>query len=236
MSVPNDRITLTLDGCRQGARMTLPLHPSIIVFSAAFGSLAAQKGMTWDQALAMSGVVFAGASQMVSIEIWREVWSLPALLEVMAVTAFVNARMILMSASLQPWLKHASGPQQALMLFLLTDANWLLGMRYRSEGGRDLGIYLGSGLILWIVWVAATWPGYLAGALVPEPRRYGLDLLMPIFFSAMLAPLWKGIWPALPWAVAGCVALIAHALAPGYVFIMAGALAGALTGALLGDE
>ena len=52
----------------------------------------------------------------------------------------VDARMILMSASLQPWLKHASGARQALMLFLLTDANWLLGARYHSEGGRDLGI------------------------------------------------------------------------------------------------
>jgi predicted branched-subunit amino acid permease len=184
----------------------------------------------------MSGIVFAGASQMVSIEIWREVWSLPALLEIMAVTAFVNARMILMSASLQPWLKHAAGPQQALMLFLLTDANWLLGARYRSEGGRDLGIYLGSGLILWVVWVAATLPGFLAGALVPEPRRFGLDLLMPLFFSAMLVPLWKGVRPALPWAVAGCVALVVQRLAPGYVFIMAGALAGALTGALVGDD
>src|SRR3954468_9192910 len=145
MSVPNDRITLTLDRCRQGVCMTLPLLPSIIVFAAAFGSLAAQKGMTWDQALAMSGIVFAGASQMVSIEIWREVWSVPALLEVMAVTAFVNARMILMSASLQPWLKHASGARQALMLFLLTDANWLLGTRYHAEGGGGLGVFLGAG-------------------------------------------------------------------------------------------
>src|SRR3954453_22099134 len=96
MPVPHDRVALTLEGCLQGARMTLPLLPSIIVFAAAFGSLAAQKGMTWDQALAMSGIVFAGASQMVSIEIWREVWSVPALLEIMAVTAFVNAPMILM--------------------------------------------------------------------------------------------------------------------------------------------
>src|SRR5690349_18417488 len=113
MSLSDDRAALTLDGCLQGARMALPLLPSLIVFAAAFGSLAAQKGMTWDQALAMSGIVFAGASQMVSIEIWREVWSLPALLEVMAVTAFVNARMILMSASLKPWLKHTSSTPQA---------------------------------------------------------------------------------------------------------------------------
>src|SRR3954469_25467862 len=167
MSVPNDRIILTLDGCLQGARMTVPLLPSVTVFAAAFGSLAAQKGVTWDQTLAMSGTVFAGASQMVSIEVWREVWSLPALLEVMAVTAFVNARMILMSASLQPWLKHASGPQQALMLFPVTDAKWLLGTSDRSEAGLDLEIYLGSRLTLWVVWVAATLPGFLAGALVP---------------------------------------------------------------------
>lgn len=236
MPTTNEPTTLTLDGCLQGARMTLPVLPSIVVFAAAFGSLAAQKGMTWDQALAMSGIVFAGASQMVSMEVWRAVWSPSALLEIVAVTAFVNARMILMSASLHPWLKHAVGPRQALMLFLLTDANWLLGMRYRAEGGHDLGIYLGSGLLLWVVWVAATLPGYLAGALAPDPRRYGLDLLMPIFFSAMLVPLWRGMRPALPWAAAGVVALIAHALAPGYVFILAGALAGALTGALVRDD
>src|SRR3954447_16637840 len=107
--------------------MGLPGRAHDPAVAAAFGSLAAQKSMTWDQALDMSGIVFAGASQMVSIEIWREVWSLPALLEVMAVTRLVNARMILMSALLQPWLEHATGPQQALMLFLLMDANWLLG-------------------------------------------------------------------------------------------------------------
>ena len=32
--------------------MTLPLLPSLIMFAAEFGSLAAQKGMTWDPALA----------------------------------------------------------------------------------------------------------------------------------------------------------------------------------------
>jgi predicted branched-subunit amino acid permease len=216
--------------------MTLPLLPSLIVFAAVFGSLAAQKGMAWHETLAMSAIVFAGASQLVAIELWRDVWSLPTVLEVMAVTAFVNARMILMGASLQPWLKHASAPRQALMLFLLTDANWLIAVRYRSEGGQDLGIYLGSGATLWIVWVTATLPGYLASGLVPEPRRYGLDLLMPIFFSAMLVPLWKGPRRAVPWAVAGCVALIVQALAPGYVFIIAGALAGALAGAFLEDD
>jgi predicted branched-subunit amino acid permease len=236
MALTDGRVSLTRAGCLAGARMALPLLPSLVVFAAVFGSLAAQKGMPPLQALAMSAIVFAGAAQLVSLELWREVWSPSTILEVMAVTAFVNARMILMGAALQPWLRHASAPRQALMLFLLTDASWLLGMRYRSEGGHDLGIYLGSGALLWVVWVVATLPGYFAGALVPEPRRFGLDLLLPIFFSAMLVPLWRGPRPAVAWAAAGAVALIVQALIPGYAFIIAGALAGALTGAFVGDD
>jgi len=83
-----------------------------------------------------------------------------------------------------------------------------------------------------MVWVASTLPGYLAGSLVPEPRRVGLDLLMPIFFAAMLVPLWRGFRPARPWAIAGAVAVAVHTLVPGYAFIVAGALAGAAAGAL----
>ena len=81
--------------------------------------------------------------------------------------------------------------------------------------------------------MACTIPGFLAGALVPEPKRFGLDLVMPIFFAAMLVPLWKGFRPARPWAFAGLVALVVHGFVPGYAFILAGALAGALAAALL---
>ena len=62
---------------------------------------------------------------------------------VAAVTAIINARMILMGAAIQPWL---AGPKarSALTLFLLTDANWLIGSSYHAGGGRDVGA-LGSG-------------------------------------------------------------------------------------------
>jgi predicted branched-subunit amino acid permease len=56
---------------------------------------------------------------------------------------------------------------------------------------------------------------------------------MPIFFGVMLVPLWKGAKPALPWLVAGLVSLIVHALVPGYLFIIAGALAGVIAGMLI---
>jgi predicted branched-subunit amino acid permease len=229
------RPPFTLAGCRHGARLVLPVLPGVCVFASAFGAAAAQKGLTVGQALAMSAFVYAGASQMVALELWRETWSLSTLLTVMAVTATVNARMVLMGAAIQPWLAPAPKLQNALNLFFFTDANWLIGTRYRAEGGSDLGILFGAGFLLWVVWILATLPGFLAGALVTDPTRYGIDLVMPIFFSAMIVPLWRGFRSAVPWAVAGAVALLVEALVPGYLFIVAGALAGALAGAFLSD-
>src|SRR5215210_5792800 len=183
---------LTFGAALHGARLTLPLLPGILVFASAFGAAAVGKGMSLAQAVAMSGLVYGGASQMVALELWRDAWSGPTILAIAAVTAVVNARMILMGAAIQPWLAPAPKPRNALQLFFLTDASWLLGSRYHAEGGRDHGMLLGAGVFLWIVWTLATIPGYLAGTLVADPKRYALDVLMPIFFSAMLVPLWKG--------------------------------------------
>ncbi|HEX8167106.1 MAG TPA: AzlC family ABC transporter permease [Beijerinckiaceae bacterium] len=227
---------LTFKAAVHGARLTLPLLPGIMVFATALGAAAVGKGMTFAQVVAMSAFVYAGAAQMVSLELWREAWTPSAVAAVAAVTAVVNARMILMGAAIQPWLAPAPVRRNALQLFFLTDASWLLGTRYHAEGGRDHGMLFGAGIALWVVWVATTALGYLAGALVTDPRRFGLDVLMPVFFAAMLVPLWKGARLALPWGVAGVVALAVQALVPGYLFIIAGALAGMAAGALGDDD
>lgn len=220
-------------GLRHGARAALPAFPGFIMFAVAFGTAAAQKGLSLGETMGLSAFVYAGASQMVGLEIWQQVWTPSTILTIMTVTAVVNARMILLGATLQPWLKDEPLARTALNLFLLTEAGWLVGTRYHSEGGRDIGVLLGCGIILWLVWLVATLTGFFAGALVPEPRRFGLDLVMPIFFGVMLVPLWKGAKPALPWLVAGLVSLVVHALVPGYVFIIAGALAGVAAGMLI---
>ncbi|MGO4387405.1 AzlC family ABC transporter permease [Microvirga sp. 2YAF29] len=220
-------------GFKYGARASLPAFPGFIMFAAAFGTAAAQKGLSLAEAMSLTAFVYAGASQMVAMEIWQEVWSPSTILTVMTVTAVVNSRMILLGATLQPWLRYEPLPRSALNLFLITEAGWIVSTRYHNEGGRDVGVLLGSGVVLWIVWLIATFVGYLAGGLVPEPQRFGLDLVMPIFFGVMLVPLWKGPRVALPWLIAGLVSLIVHALVPGYLFIIAGALAGVIAGMLI---
>jgi predicted branched-subunit amino acid permease len=226
---------LSWQGALLGVRRVSVLMPGVVVFAVAFGAAAAAKGLSLLEAVLMSALVYAGVAQLVAMEIWRPEWSWGAIAGLAVVTATVNARMVLQGASLQPWFARHPKSVNAAHLFLFTDANWLIGTRYHGEGGRDLGVLVGAGVALWMVWVAATVPGYLLGALVADPRRYGIDLVMPIFFAAMIVPLWRGKRAAVPWVVAGLVALVTARLVEGYAFIIVGSLSGALVGALRDD-
>lgn len=230
------RPLFSLQGVRIGMRMILPLTPGIIFFAAAFGAAASAKGLNLFESVLMSAVVFAGVSQLVGLELWQPVWSWSALVGLMVVTITINGRMILQGASLYPWLKEHPAWFNALHLAVLTDANWVLGERYRAEGGRDIGMLVGAGLMSWGIWVAMTVPGYLIGSLIPDPRAFGLDMVMPLVFVAMAVPLWRGKATAVPWLVAALVSYAVSRLVPGYAYIVAGALAGVLTGALRDDQ
>ena len=206
------------------------------IFGVAFGTAAAQNGLALSEAMLMSALVFAGASQFVAVEIWSNVATAAGVVTIGMVTAAVNMRLLLMSASLRPWLGASPAWQTYPALSLLTDPGWLLVTRYRSDGGADAAAFLSSGVMLWLTWIAATMLGHVLGALIADPRIFGLDLVMPCFFIVMLVPLWRGPLPAIPWLVAGAVALLADRLMPAWWFIMAGAVAGSLTGGMLDER
>jgi predicted branched-subunit amino acid permease len=226
----------SIGGFALGARLALPLAPGLVAFGIAVGTTAARKGLGFIDSLLMSGLVFAGASQMVALEAWPERLTLGAVAALALVTATVNARMLLLGAALRPWLGAVPAWQTYPVLHFLTDPGWLISMRYREEGGSDVGVVLGSGVLMWAVWVSATSAGYLLGALISDPRAFALDLVMPIFFAVMLVPLWRGKRDAVPWLVAGAVALVVDRLVAGWWFVVAGALAGSVAGGFIDDR
>ena len=62
-------------------------------------------------------------------------------------------------------------------------------------------------------------------------ERWGLGFLTTAFFVALLAGFWRGRGDALPWLVAGAVAVAVKLTLPGTWYIIAGAVAGSLLGA-----
>lgn len=223
-------------GFRIGARYALVTAVGACVFALAFGTLAAQKGLSLVEATLMSALVFAGASQLVAMEIWTTPMTPDVIVTLALVTAVVNLRFVLMGAALRPWLAALPPAKVYPALLMTTDSSWIIALRHRGEGGADAAVLLGSSFILWTFWVTSTALGYLFGSLIPDPRRFALDLILPIFFVAMLVPLWRGPRKAMPWVVAGAVALVVQAFVPGFWFIVAGSLSGALAGGFLDER
>ncbi|MET0867052.1 MAG: AzlC family ABC transporter permease [Pseudorhodoplanes sp.] len=228
--------TWSLDGVRAGAAIMVPALPGVAVFGMAFGALASQKGLTLFEALVMSGVVFAGVSQIASMEIWSQAIT-PVLIATLAFTTLViNLRMILMGGSMQPWLGTAPAVQAYSSLYILTDSNWVASLRYRREGGADVGYLFGGGLIVWLTFVPSTGIGQVFGSLLRDPRPFGIDLILPLYFVALLAPMFETLRRSIPWAIAGAVAVTVQHFVPGFWYIIAGTLAGAIAGGFFGDE
>src|ERR1700753_1879539 len=106
-SQPHDRAEApywTLPGLAEGAWLSTALLPGTAIFSLAFGTIAAQKGLTLVDTVLMNAFVCAGAAQLVGLEVWTSPLTLGTLASLARLAAVVNARLILMGAALRPWL------------------------------------------------------------------------------------------------------------------------------------
>ncbi|MBX3552884.1 MAG: AzlC family ABC transporter permease [Pseudolabrys sp.] len=232
-SAPRGAPIWSRQGWRQGFRLGVPVLAGMSLFGVAVGTTSARIGLDFVDLLLMNVFVYAGIAQMVAMEIWPQSMTWGAIAALTLVVAVVNSRLLLMSASLQPWFAPLPGWQLYPLLYYLTDPGWLISMRYRGEGGRDLGVHGATTVLFLLVWLLAVICGYFLGSLIANPQRYGLDLAMPVFFAVMLVPLWRGPRRGMAWAIAGAVALAVQYLVPGWWFIVAGSIAGAIAGGFL---
>jgi len=176
----------------------------------------------------MSGLVVSGGAQFVALPYWRPL----QLQSVVLATLLVNLRYVLQGATIRPWLAGLSRRMRYGLAFLLYDGNWVLAMQRFELGERDLGVFIGCGAALFVGWVSGTLLGYLLGSQIGDPHRWALDFVFAAVFVSFLAGSWKSRSDALPWGVAGAVALLTSVFVAGNWSLLAGTLAGSLTGAL----
>ncbi len=208
---------------------TIPVAFGVMVYGLAYGMLARQVGLNLAEAAFMSGVVFAGASQMMAVGIWQT--QLPVL-ALLSTTFIVNLRHIMLAASIHSalarlprWLRYPS-------LFVLTDESWAMTVVHLQRGGGAAYLF-GSGGAVFVFWMTATLLGGLLGNFIADPEEYGLDFAMPAVFIALLVGLWRDRRrDLLPWLVAGVIAILGAKLLPGNWYILLGGLAGFGTAAV----
>ena len=212
---------------RAGVLACLPVQVAVVPFGLVCGIVAQGQGLSLAETTLMSATCYAGSAQLLALSHW----STPAPVLAATFAAFVvNLRLALMGPVLGPWLDRVRGWRLWASLFVMADQNWALSLQEQRAGRWDAGYLVGSGAVMWVVWVASTVAGDLLGsAMRPSPGN-------PLFFAAlgvfvaMAAVMWRGRTDLVPWVVAAAVSVLVSKVSSGTWYIVAGALAGAAAG------
>ncbi|HVK90521.1 MAG TPA: AzlC family ABC transporter permease [Mycoplana sp.] len=215
----------------EGARLAAPLCVSAAPFGALFGAVAVANGQTIAEAALMSLTLFAGASQLVGIELFGQ--KVAAWVIVLSIFA-VNFRHILYSAAIVPYVRHFTRAEKFVAFFLLTDPQFAETLN-RGESGRKVSFswYLGFGLMIYVPWQVMTVLGGIFGRLIGDPKVIGIDVLLPIYFMALVLGFRKraNFLPIV--AMSGAASVIAYHTVGSPWHVSIGAIAGMLLAAAL---
>lgn len=194
MPADSAQVTFTRAGVRRGLARGNGFALGVLVFGIAFGLVANQAGLSTVQAMLFSLLVFSASAQLAALGVMSAgISGLAATAwTVLVLILVINARYVLFSATMRPWLSQVSPFQAYTTLFFLGDGSWMIAMRAYGEGERDAGFVFGASIISGVTWVAGTGIGSVAGSFAPNPRDLGLDFMLVAFSAAMMTLMFRG--------------------------------------------
>jgi 4-azaleucine resistance transporter AzlC len=215
---------------RAGVLAVIPLWLASIPFAIIFAVTALSAGLTALQVMAMSLLIFAGSAQFIGAGLFARAAS-P--FEIIITTLIVNARHLLMSASLGEHIRHLPTWLKGLIAFQLTDESYALGIARYLEGRGSPAYQLGANIFLYVGWQVSTAIGILVGQQIPDPAVLGLDLVFPLTFLGLLVPLLRERANVLVAGIAALIAIGGALLLPGSWYILLAGLIASGLGALI---
>ena len=181
------RLKEFLAGCRDEA----PLQLGVIPFGMLYGIGALAAGMPVWLAQLTSMLVFAGAAQLVIVQM---LGAAAGALPIGLTAVLLNLRHMLYSASVAEHVRHLPRRWRVVLAYLLTDEAYAVAiLRYARPAGPGPDLrhwyFLGCGLTLWGCWQLSTALGIAFGARIPP--EWDIDFAVPLTFIALLTLLVK---------------------------------------------
>ena len=230
------RLKEFLAGCRDEA----PLQLGVIPFGMLYGIGAVAAGMPVWLAQLTSMVVFAGAAQLVIVQMLS---AAAGALPIGLTAALLNLRHLLYSASVAGHVRHLPRRWRVVLAYLLTDEAYAVAiLRYtrpaaadQEQAEQDLRhwYFLGCGLTLWGCWQLSTALGIAFGARIPP--EWDIDFAVPLTFIALLTLLVKERAGQAA-ALVAALAVLALAALPFRLGLVLAIVLGLLAGAAVARE
>lgn len=173
----------------EGVKVVWPILIGIFPYGMIIGSIAVASGLTAAQAICMAVGIYAGASQLVALQLYQ---GRASLFIIVSAVTLVNLRLLMYSAALAPQLRRLSHAGKLLAGYLLTDEAFsytALNIRQKRNQTDQAWFYLGTAIPIWIAWQLGTIVGVntdIASSAVFNTGLFGL--VVPVVFLTMLLP------------------------------------------------
>jgi len=205
-------VAWTLSQARTGiVRDALGIGIASGAYALSFGAISTAAGLTLFQTVALSVLMFTGASQFAMVGVigaGGSVWAGAA------TAALLGTRNALYGVRLSSLLGVTALRRAAAAHFVIDETTAMAIARDTAEKSRFA--FWATGLAVFALWNLGTLIGALATHALPNPKVFGLDAAPPAAFLALLAPRLRAREPL---AIAFAAALVTLVVLP---FVPAG--------------
>ncbi|SFS98614.1 AzlC family ABC transporter permease [Marininema halotolerans] len=213
---------------KKGILVAVPIAVGYIPIALTFGLIAQQSGVSLLHTVLMSGLVFAGASQFMAINMMM---SGSGGLEIVLASFILNFRHFVMSISLQDKLSSISKLNKILLTSGITDETFAVASLHEEKSDR----FFFSGLFLtsYISWIIGTILGGVLSNVIPADISESMSISLYAMFIGLLIPAVRKSWKyfVVSGFGLGLNTLISLFLSTGWSIVLA-TLGGALLGIL----
>jgi predicted branched-subunit amino acid permease len=198
-----------------------------------FGSLVRESGLSLPFGLVSTATGWALPGQLALVELYG---AGAGLLAIALAVALTNARLMPMTITAMPLLRHPRHPAifYWIAAHFIAVTGWALLMR-RADALRPahrLPYYFGLTLTLWAISLLATALGWELAGQVPQPVTLGLVFLNPLYFLLLFLADASGRARLMALGFGAALGPLLHLLTPDWGLLLCGLIAGTLAFAL----
>lgn len=170
----------------EGARDAITFGVAFIFLYLSIGILSATQSLTLSQTLATTLLIFSTPLQFLLIQSYNDGWIL------LPVIMALNARFVLLSATLAPYIRSTSTTKTMASLILITPSIFTgCVTRFKQKSDHAFAYMIGLGLPIFGVSIICTYIGFMTGAKLTSPVIYAaMTLLLPLQFTALAGKHW----------------------------------------------
>jgi len=171
---------------KKGVQAGISIGIGYFPIAITFGLLAKTTGLTVGETVLMSLLVFAGASQYISLSLLTLG---TGIFEIVLTTFIVNIRHFLMSASLNEKCEEDRTVTKAAYAFGITDETFSVAAL--KEGNVSTGFMFGVISVSYSSWVINSGLGHIVGGSLPQTLQESMSVALYAMFVGLLVPSMK---------------------------------------------